>query len=88
MVFPWGVVIVAPGIGPQSRWAFIVSKAIGNAVVRNLVKRRFRAAAQSVRGLASEVDVVIRATPFAVDATVQEIREGVSRAITQVMSSQ
>ncbi|WP_370454442.1 ribonuclease P protein component [Homoserinibacter sp. GY 40078] len=47
-----------------ARFGFIVSKAVGNAVERNLVRRRMRAVARSIvdaGGTGS--DVVIRALP-------------------------
>jgi ribonuclease P protein component len=50
-----------PGDVP-SRFGFIVSKAVGNAVARNLVKRRLRAvAAQSMERFGTGYDVVVRA---------------------------
>jgi len=48
--------------GQPARAGFIVSKAVGNAVVRNRVKRRLRhLVASRLEGLAA--DVVIRALP-------------------------
>ena len=50
----------------QSRFGFIVSKAVGNAVTRNLVKRRLRAAAlQSLSKLPENLSIVARALPAA-----------------------
>lgn len=50
--------------GPAARAGFVVSKAVGNAVVRNSVKRRLRHLC-APRLLASPfpVDVVVRALP-------------------------
>ncbi|MBM6403474.1 ribonuclease P protein component [Phycicoccus sp. CSK15P-2] len=46
------------------RVGFVVSKGVGNAVVRNRTKRRLRAlAAPLVRELPAGVDVVVRANP-------------------------
>ncbi|MCH6468383.1 ribonuclease P protein component [Sinomonas terrae] len=52
--------------GAPSRFGFIVSKAVGNAVTRNLVKRRLReAGAETLRERPTGVDVVVRALPAA-----------------------
>ena len=54
------------GTGPQSRVGFVVSKAVGGAVVRNRVKRRLRhLAALELDGSATAHDVVVRALPAA-----------------------
>jgi ribonuclease P protein component len=47
-----------------TRFGFIVSKAVGGAVTRNLVRRRLRAVTYDLLpGLVSGKDVVIRALP-------------------------
>ncbi len=52
---------------PPSRAGFVVSKAVGPAVVRNRVKRRLRhLAADEFRVLEFPVDIVVRALPSAV----------------------
>jgi len=52
--------------GPPSRAGFVVSKAVGNAVTRNRVKRRLRhLAAASLPVASPSVDVVVRALPAA-----------------------
>lgn len=52
------------------RVGFVVSKAVGNAVVRNRTKRRLRAiAASHVERMPSGLDVVVRAQPAAATAT-------------------
>jgi len=49
---------------------FVVSKAVGNAVARNRVKRRLRHASSSLVGsLPGGTSVVVRALPAAVDST-------------------
>jgi ribonuclease P protein component len=54
----------ASGSGPQSRAGFVVSKAVGGAVVRNRVKRRLRhLVAQELERTPVDVDVVVRALP-------------------------
>jgi ribonuclease P protein component len=52
--------------GPSTRVGFVVSKAVGNAVVRNRVKRRLRHLAQPrVDVLREPMMVVVRALPTA-----------------------
>jgi ribonuclease P protein component len=55
--------------GQPPRVGFVVSKAVGGAVVRNRTKRRLRALmAARVRSLPVGVDVVVRANPVAAQA--------------------
>ncbi|MFH5879227.1 ribonuclease P protein component [Arthrobacter sp. NA-172] len=56
--------------GEPSRIGFIVSKAVGNAVTRNLVKRRLReAGALSLKRHGTGLAVVVRALPAAATAS-------------------
>ncbi|WP_461188379.1 ribonuclease P protein component [Arthrobacter sp. Z4-13] len=53
-----------------SRIGFIVSKGVGNAVVRNLVKRRLReAGAASLREYGTGFAIVVRALPASASAS-------------------
>lgn len=55
--------------GP-ARFGFIVAKTVGNAVVRNRVRRRLKAASYAALGdVRSGVDVVMRALPASADAS-------------------
>ena len=69
---PTLVVHAAKGAGPGSRVGFVVSKAVGGAVVRNRVKRRLRhlcaAALQDAGATSGPSDVVVRALPGAATA--------------------
>ncbi|MGG5752507.1 ribonuclease P protein component [Zafaria sp. Z1313] len=73
--------------GTPSRFGFIVSKAVGNAVARNLVKRRLRAVAAGLLGrgpaagapgadgYATGYDVVVRALAPAAGAGWDALRD-------------
>jgi len=68
-----------------ARVGFVVSKAVGNAVVRNVVRRRLRSAmAGEVAALDDGHAVVIRALPPASTASYaelcQDVRSGLRRA--------
>lgn len=57
-----------------SRVGFVVSKAVGNAVVRNRVRRRLRhAAAEQASSWASGELVVVRALPAAATASYADL---------------
>lgn len=64
------------------RVGFVVSKAVGNAVTRNRVKRRARAwAAEQVKDLRTGELLVIRALPAAADADSPELTASLDRAL-------
>ncbi|MDQ4491806.1 ribonuclease P protein component [Sinomonas sp. ASV486] len=72
--------------GQPSRFGFIVSKAVGNAVARNLVKRRLReAAAITVRLRPVGLDVVVRALPASSGASWSELSEDYESALGIVL---
>ena len=78
-------VLVGDPAGP-SRFGFIVSKAVGGAVTRNLVRRRLRAVCRDILPAVSRGrDVVIRPLPGSdqVDwATLHdEIADGIDRGV-------
>ena len=53
----------------SARVGFVVSKQVGNAVVRNRVKRRLRhLAADQLPGTPADVNLVVRALPAAANA--------------------
>ena len=58
-----GLIAVLPNDVDAIRFGFIVSKATGGAVTRNLIKRRLRAAAAELIHDAPSVDVVVRSAP-------------------------
>ncbi|GAA2500296.1 ribonuclease P protein component [Terrabacter carboxydivorans] len=64
------------------RVGFVVSKAVGNAVVRNLTKRRLRASvATRLTGIPAGLDVVVRANPAAAAASWDELDLAVARQL-------
>lgn len=64
--------------GKRRRLALAVSKSVGNAVVRNTVKRRFRVLAQDYEHeLPDCCDIVVRAKPSAANASFSELNEQV-----------
>ena len=68
--------------GSDARFGFIVSKKVGSAVRRNLVRRRLKAAGREfVDGGASAVDVVVRALPTASAAGYAELRDELGEAL-------
>ncbi|MBV7293810.1 ribonuclease P protein component [Corynebacterium sp. TAE3-ERU16] len=67
------------------RFGLIVSKAVGNAVLRHRVSRRLRhVCAGLVAGLGDDCDVVIRALPRAADASGPELDRDVRRALGRI----
>lgn len=68
--------------GTDARFGFIVSKKVGSAVRRNLVRRRLKAACRElVDGGVSAVDVVVRALPTAAGADFHALRADVVSAL-------
>lgn len=72
------------GLAP--RVGFVVSRAVGHAVVRNRTKRRLRASAASrLSGIPAGYDVVVRANPEASAATYQQLDTALGRQLTRVL---
>ena len=71
----------------SSRFGFIVSKAVGNAVVRNRVRRRLKAICHSEIDPAGPVlDIVIRAHAPSATASWSELVEDVSGMVARLRS--
>ncbi|RNI19653.1 ribonuclease P protein component [Flexivirga caeni] len=69
------IVTVTPAHGSCSRVGFVVSKAVGNSVVRNRTARVLRhEMAALLPKLAGDHDIVIRATPAAGTASAESLR--------------
>jgi ribonuclease P protein component len=80
----------APGAAsatPPARAGFVVSKAVGGAVVRNQVKRRLRhLARERLANLPSGSTLVVRALPAAADSSYQRLGLDLDKAITAARS--
>ena len=91
--------LFAPGPGPSVaregdvtpgpvRVGFVVSKAVGNAAIRNRVKRRLRhLAREHVSSLPGSAVLVVRALPPAADASYPELGDDLTRCLGRVLSS-
>ncbi|WP_296602749.1 ribonuclease P protein component [Nocardioides sp.] len=72
----------AAGADPAARVGLVVSKAVGNAVVRNQVKRRLRhLAREHLSTLPGSAVLVVRALPPAATATSSELRADLARCL-------
>ena len=72
--------------GLPPRVGFVVSKGVGNAVVRNRTKRRLRAImATELPGIPQGADVVVRAQPAAAQATFAELSEALEPLLHKVI---
>jgi ribonuclease P protein component len=70
-----------------SRIGFIVSKSVGNAVVRNLVKRRLReAGAASLREYGTGFAIVVRALPASASASWEQLLSDYNAALESTMT--
>ncbi|HCJ55295.1 MULTISPECIES: ribonuclease P protein component [Glutamicibacter] len=67
------------------RFGFIVSKAVGIAVKRNLTKRRMREIAQVLRRVDGDVDFVVRALPGAAELSWEELNSQINSALAAVL---
>jgi ribonuclease P protein component len=65
---------------------FVVSKAVGNAVARNLVKRRLRhLAREHLTALPGSAVLVVRALPPAGSASYAELGDDLARSLQRVL---
>ena len=79
----YGTTTSGPGV---SRVGFIVGKNVGNAVTRNIVKRRLRAAASVwLTTCPSGFDVVVRALPVAADSDFDSLQRDFSAGVGTVV---
>lgn len=85
--------LLVPGTGSaadrksEPQVGFVVSKAVGPAVVRNRVKRRLRhQARESLSGLPGSAVLVVRALPAAADADYEDLGADLKRCLARVLS--
>ncbi|MFG6444618.1 ribonuclease P protein component [Microbacterium sp. P07] len=65
-----------------ARFGFIVSRQVGSAVTRNLVRRRLKAVcAEALTSVRPGADVVIRALPGSATAEFADLRDDVVRCL-------
>jgi len=70
----------------QSRFGFVVSKMVGGAVQRNLVKRRLRSIArQIIRDNQGHFDCVVRALPAASTLSWAELEADVTKSLGKAL---
>ena len=68
--------------GPLKRFGFAAGKRVGNAVVRNRVKRRLRHAVRDVLAeLPASSELVVRALPAAAELSSAELRTELTRCL-------
>ncbi|WP_442945338.1 ribonuclease P protein component [Nocardioides sp. CCNWLW216] len=73
--------------GVPARVGLVVSKAVGNAVVRNRVKRRLRhLAREHLAVLPGSAVLVVRALPAAASSSYDELGEDLTRCLGRVLS--
>lgn len=84
--------LLVPTLGPapaglpsNPRVGFVVSKAVGAAVTRNLVKRRLRhLARERMDSLPARGMLVVRALPAAADASYADLARELDRCLTKL----
>jgi ribonuclease P protein component len=83
---PLAVVYAATGSTSDRLVGFVVSKAVGNSVVRHTVTRRLRAVmAGHLATVPGGTNLVVRALPPAAAATYGELDGQVGRTLTRVL---
>ncbi|GAA5145265.1 hypothetical protein GCM10025768_02270 [Microbacterium pseudoresistens] len=76
--------VLFTGENRPARFGFIVSKQVGNAVVRNTVRRRLKdVCLRCLPTLPDGTDVVIRANPAAASAPFSELLSDVHRVLAR-----
>ena len=80
------IAISRTNVAEPLRFGFVVSKAVGNAVVRNSVKRRLRAASSSLVHDYRGGDVVVRADQRSPQVSVDEWGRDLAVVLTKVLA--
>jgi ribonuclease P protein component len=78
---------ISPASGRPARAGFVVSRAVGPAVTRNLVTRRLRhLVRERLSLLPIGADVVVRALPAAADRPYEELAADFDAALAKVLA--
>lgn len=71
----------------ETRFGFVVSKRVGNAVQRNLIKRRLTGITYEIpENLVTGLDIVFRAKPECLSATYVDLKQDVIQQLTKMQS--
>ena len=71
-----------------TRFGFVVSRAVGNAVHRNRVQRRFRhLCRERLGGLPVGCDIVVRALPAATDSSYAALGADLDRCLRRAVGA-
>lgn len=75
-------------VGP-ARFGFIVTRAVGGATTRNLVRRRLRAACrEALPSLTASVDIVVRALPVSAHASWASLHDEIAQGLGKGLAEQ
>ena len=81
---PLLVLVYTPNDAQQSRVAVVASKAIGNAVVRNKVKRRLKSCLDQIwHNISRQWDLVFYSRAAIVDANITEICSAIEHLLLE-----
>ena len=86
---PWSSIffLEEPAQASTARAGFVVSKAVGNAVVRNRVRRRLRELVRPrLAGLPAGASLVVRALPPAASASFETLGADLDAALAAAQS--
>ena len=75
-----------PEGGRPARYGFIISKAVGNAVTRNLIRRRLKTIVdQRIAQGETDIDVVFRALPASAEASFPVLEQEVNASLDRLV---
>jgi ribonuclease P protein component len=74
-------VFITKEVTPETRFGFVISKAVGNAVTRNRIKRQLRAVSAELLPSLEHHDIVFRVNPSAAHISFQTLRDSMLNAL-------